>query len=179
VSWFDRLTGRERGDAETSSAAVRSIAAELAALPPQEARMLAAFAYLLGRVAHADRSISDAESARMEELVRELGGVPAGQATLVVEIAKAQNRLLGHVENFQVSRELRELADEPRRRRILDCLFAVSAAEGGISAEEEVQVRQIASELGFSHGDYVNARARWSEHRTVMRSLRRRPDDSG
>ena len=179
MSWFDRVIGREPGDAEAGSTAVRRIAAELAALPPQEARVLAAFAYLLGRVAHADRFISDAESARMEELVREMAGVPAGQATLVVEIAKAQNRLFGHVENFQVSRELRELADEPRRRRILDCLFAVSAAEDGISAEEEAQVRQIASELGFSHGDYVSARARWSEHRTVMRSLRRQPDYSG
>jgi tellurite resistance protein len=103
-------------------------------------------------------------------------GVEAEQATLVVEIAKAQNRLVGHVENFQVSRELRELADEPRRRRILDCLFAVSAAEDGICAEEEAQVRQIASELGFSHGDYVDARAAWSGHRTVLRSLRRQPE---
>ncbi|HEV8629015.1 MAG TPA: TerB family tellurite resistance protein, partial [Thermoanaerobaculia bacterium] len=128
-------------------------------------------AYLLGRVAFADREISAAETARMEELVREVGKVPGEQAVLVVEIAKAQNRLFGHVENFQVSRELRELADEPQRRRLLDCLFAVSAAEGGISAEEESQVRQIASELGFTHADYVTARAAWSQHRTVLRGL--------
>ena len=89
------------------------------------------------------------------------------------EIAKAQNLLFGYTENFQVSRELRDLADEPRRRRILDCLFAVSAADDGISGEEESQVRQIASELGFSHGDYVAARAAWAEHRTVLRGLRR------
>src|SRR6185503_6633299 len=121
----------------------------------------------------ADREISAAESARMEELVAEVGKVPAEQAVLVVEIAKAQNRLFGHVENFQVSRELRELADEPRRRRMLDCLFAVSAADEGISSEEESQVRQIASELGFSHGEYVAARSSWSAHRTVLRGLRR------
>ena len=176
MSWFDRLTGRERGDVDAGSAAIRHIAAALAALPSQEARVLAGFAYLLGRVAHADRVISDAESARMEELVREMGGVPAAQATLVVEIAKAQNRLFGHVENFQVSRDLREAADEAQRRRFLDCLFAVSAAENGISAEEEAVVRQIASELGFTHNDYVTARAAWSEHRTVMRNLQRKPD---
>jgi tellurite resistance protein len=108
----------------------------------------------------------------MEELVAEVGKLPAEQAVLVVEIAKAQNRLFGHTENFQVSRELRELADEGQRRRLLDCLFAVSAAEGGISAEEESQVRQIASELGFSHGEYVAARAAWAAHRTVLRGLR-------
>ena len=175
MAWIDRLLGRQGQGEEGAggSAAVRRIAAGLAALPPQEAKTLAAFAYLLGRVAFADSDISAAESARMEQLVAEVGKVPPEQAVLVVEIAKAQNLLFGYAENFQVSRELRELADEPQRRRILDCLFAVSAADAGISGEEESQVRQIASELGFSHGDYVAARAAWAEHRTVLRGLRR------
>jgi uncharacterized tellurite resistance protein B-like protein len=176
VSLLDRLLGRDREAAAGGSAAVRQIADQLAALPADAARRLAAFAYLLGRVAFADREISATESARMEELVREVGGVPADQAVLVVEIAKAQNRLFGHVENFQVSRELRETTDEAERRRLLDCLFSLSAAEDGISAEEEAQVRQIASELGFSHADYVAARAAWSAHRTVLRGLRPPPD---
>jgi uncharacterized tellurite resistance protein B-like protein len=94
--------------------------------------------------------------------------------TLVVEIAKAQNRLFGHVENFLVTRELRELATPDQRRRLLDCLFSVAAAEDGISSQEEAQVRQIASELGFSHGEYVEARAAWSEHRSVIRGLKER-----
>jgi uncharacterized tellurite resistance protein B-like protein len=175
MSWLDKLRGA-RDEPSGESAAVRRIAQELAALPEPQARRLAAFAYLLGRVAFADREISAAESASMEELVRDVGGVPAEQALLVVEIAKAQNRLFGYAENFQVSRELRELADEAERRRLLDCLFAVSAAEDGISAEEEAQVRQIASELGFSHSDYVAARSAWSAHRTVLRGLRRDPD---
>src|SRR5204863_6168506 len=126
MGWLDRLLTPSSRE-EAGSAAVRRIASELATLPPQQARVLAGFAYLLGRVANADDVISDAESARMEELVREVGGVPAEQATLVVEIAKAQNRLLGHVENFRVSHELRELADEAWLRRLLDCLFAVAA----------------------------------------------------
>ncbi len=171
MSWLERLLGRDEG-AGGGSAAVRRIADQLAALPPEEARRLAAFAYMLGRVALADDTISAAESTRMEELVREVGGIDAEQAVLVVEIAKAQNRMFGHVENFQVSRELRELADEGQRRRLLDCLFAVSAAEGGISAEEESVVRQIASELGFTHGEYIDARTAWSEYRTVLRGLR-------
>ena len=172
MAWLDRLLGRQGNEEVGGSPVVRRIADQLAALPPQEARTLAAFAYLLGRVAFADREISTAESARMEELVAEVGKLPGEQAVLVVEIAKAQNRLFGHTENFQVSRELRELADEAQRRRLLDCLFAVSAAEDGISGEEESQVRQIASELGFSHAEYVAARAAWAEHRTVLRGLR-------
>ena len=176
MGWLDRVLGREPGTETGGSAAVRRIAGELAAMPEPEARVLAAFAYLLGRVAHADRDISAAESARMEQLVAEVGKLPAEQAVLVVEIAKSQNRLFGHTENFQVSRELRDLTGLEQRQRMLDCLFAVSAAEEGISAEEESQVRQIASELGFSHGEYVQARAAWAEHRTVLRGLRRDGD---
>jgi uncharacterized tellurite resistance protein B-like protein len=173
MAWLDRLLGGGGSQPETGSAAVRRIAEQLAALPPPEAKSLAAFAFLLGRVAFADDTVSAAESARMEQLVAEVGKVPPEQAVLVVEIAKAQNRLFGHTENFQVSRELRDLTDDAQRRRLLDCLFAVSAAEDGISSEEESVVRQIASELGFSHGDYVTARAAWSEHRTVLRGLKR------
>ena len=171
MGFLDFLTTR-RDEAAPGSGAVRRIAAELAALPGDQARHLAAFAYLLGRVAHADRDISEAESGRMVELVRDVGGVSADQADLVVEIAKAQNLLLGHVENFLVAREFREVASDEQRRRLLDCLFAVSAAEDGISGEEESQVRQIASELGFSHSEYVAARGAWSEHRSVLRGLR-------
>jgi uncharacterized tellurite resistance protein B-like protein len=173
MSWRDWLRGDAVREEGLGSGAVRRIAAELAALPPEQARYLAAFAYLLGRVAHADREVTEAETARMEELVRTTGAVSPEQATLVVEIAKAQNRLFGHVENFLVTRELREGASEVQRRALLDCLFAVSAAEDGISGEEEAQVRQIASELGFSHPEYVAARAAWSEHRNVLRGLRR------
>jgi uncharacterized tellurite resistance protein B-like protein len=174
MSWRDWLQGgRAAETAGGGSGAVRRIATELAALPPAQARYLAAFAYLLGRVAHADQQVSDGETARMEELVRGTGAVSAEQATLVVEIAKAQNRLFGHVENFLVTREVREVANDEQRRALLDCLFAVSAAEDGISGEEEAQVRQIASEIGFSHPEYVAARAAWSQHRNVLRGLRR------
>ena len=125
-----------RDESEPGSGAVRRIASELAALPAEQARHVAAFAYLLGRVAHADRDISAAESDRMAELVRDTGGLSGDQAELVVEIAKAQNRLFGHVENFLVARDFREVASDDQRHRLLDCLFAVSAADDEISSEE-------------------------------------------
>ena len=50
--------GRESGDTDT----VRRIVAELEAIEPKRARYLAAFAYILGRVAHADLDISAEET---------------------------------------------------------------------------------------------------------------------
>jgi len=158
-------SSREHGDTET----VRRIVAELDRLEPARARHVAAFAYILSRVAAVDLDVSDVETARMIELLRSVGKLPESLATLVVEIAKSQNRLFGGTENFLVTREFREIATEDERRELLDCLFAVSAADDAITGEEEAQISQIASELGFTHQEYVQVRLNYTEKRTVLR----------
>jgi uncharacterized tellurite resistance protein B-like protein len=159
--------GGTAGDTET----VRKIVARLEALPPERARYVAAFAYVLSRVAHADMAITAEETAKMEEIVRRDGHLPADQAVLVVQIAKAQSRLFGGTENYLVTRELAGIASAEQKHELLDCLFAVAAADGGISSPEEVQIRQVANELGFTHEEFVAARAEWREHRDVLRGL--------
>ena len=110
----------------------------------------------------------------MEEIVRGVGHLPEEQAVLVVQIAKSQHRLFGGTENFLVTREFRDLSTPEERHELLECLFAVSAADESISGAEEAQIRQIASELGFSHGQFVDARVKWSEHREVLKTMRPR-----
>jgi uncharacterized tellurite resistance protein B-like protein len=159
--------------AEDQAGAVRAIAAKLEALEPRVARFLAAFAYLLGRVAHADLAVSAEETASMERLIAERSGLPADMAALVAEIAKAQNRLFGGTENFLVAREFREISTPEERAGLLRCLFAVAAADHAISAAEEAQARLIANELGLAQEEFVRIRAEFSEHREVLRGLRR------
>jgi uncharacterized tellurite resistance protein B-like protein len=161
-----RRTGsHEQGDTDT----VRRIVSELDKLDPGRARYLAALAYVLSRVAGADLHISQAETAKMIDLVQRVGHLSEAQATLVVEIAKSQNRLFGGTENFLVTREFREITSEEERRELLDWLFAVSAADEAISATEEAQIWQIASELGFSHAEYIKVRLGYSDKRNVLR----------
>lgn len=175
MGFFDTLFGREANtDSSTKSSAgdtdtVRRIVGELESLPPERARHVAAYAYVLSRVAHADLDISADETARMEELVRRHGKLPEEQAVLVVEIAKAQNRLFGETEDFLVTREFAGIASHEERRDLLDAALSVAAADGVISSQEEARVKQIASELGFSHAAYVEALAAWREHRSVLR----------
>ena len=168
LEWFRAMrspASAGHGDTDT----VRRIVGELDKLEPQRARYLAAFAYVLSRVANADLHISEVETATMVDLVRRVGNLPEEQAILVVEIAKGQNRLFGGTENFLVTREFRQIASDQERHELLDCLFAVSAADEAISAEEEAQIWQIASELGFSHAEYVDVRLAYSDKRTVLR----------
>ncbi len=154
---------------ETES--VREIVARLGELPADRAHYVAAFAYVLGRVANADLHVSAVERERMERLVRELGDLDATQASLAVEIAAARVETFGATEDFLVTRELAETATRDQRRHVLDCLFAVSAADDSISGAEEAGIRQIASELGFSHREFVEARLAWSDQREVLRGL--------
>jgi uncharacterized tellurite resistance protein B-like protein len=167
------LGAKVETDREEGTETVRKIVAELAALEPEKARYLAAFAYIMGRVAHADRQISTEETQAMEEIVGKLAHLPEAQAVLVVEIAKSQNRLFGGTENFLVTREFTDISTPDQRQELLDCLFAVSAADESISSVEEAQIRQIASELGFSHREYVEARSVYSRHREVLKPLRK------
>jgi uncharacterized tellurite resistance protein B-like protein len=168
LQWLQGLASSgptQTGDTET----VRRIVGELGKLDATHARYVAAFAYILSRVANADLRVSDEETVRMMQLVQRVGNLPEAQALVVVEIAKSQNRLFGGTENFLVTREFREIASDDQRKQLLECLFAVSAADDAITGAEESQIWQIASELGFTHGEYVEVRAQYADKRTVLR----------
>jgi uncharacterized tellurite resistance protein B-like protein len=105
----------------------------------------------------------------MVELVQRAGRLAEEQALLVVEIAKSQNRLFGGTENFLVTREFRQIATDEQRAQLLDCLFAVAAADDEVTGDEENQIWQIASELGFDHSAYVQARLAYTDKRSIFR----------
>jgi uncharacterized tellurite resistance protein B-like protein len=71
-----------------------------------------------------------------------------------------------------VTREFRDIATDEQRSELLDCLFAVSAADDTISLDEESQIRQIAHELGFEHREFVEARSAYSHKRSVFKGNR-------
>jgi uncharacterized tellurite resistance protein B-like protein len=166
--------GRTRRFAQTAKATPKPSGASLGSWTGsiRPARYLAAFAYVLSRVAGSDLHISDAETDRIVDLVQRIGHLPESQAILVAQIAKSQNQLFGGTENFLVTREFKNVATEEQRRELLDRLFAVSAADHAITGEEEAQIWQIASELGISHPEYIAARLRYSDKRTVLRGTK-------
>ncbi|MBU1701476.1 MAG: TerB family tellurite resistance protein [Candidatus Eisenbacteria bacterium] len=155
----------------SDSETVRRIVKELEAMDRDKARYLAAFAYVLSRVANADLDISDMEIKKMEELVTRFGRLTEEHAVLVVQIAKSQTLLFGATEDFVVTREFKEMATHEQRKELLHCLFAVSAADDSISSAEEEMIRRISDELGFDHDEYINIRSGYNHLRDVMKNL--------
>jgi uncharacterized tellurite resistance protein B-like protein len=133
-------------------------------LEPDRARYLAAFAYLLGRVAHADQHVSPEETRAMEALVREQGRLSQDQAMVVVQLAKTSNLLFGGTANFLVAREFSDLATYDQKLALMRCLFAMSAADEAISTAEEGEIHRIAKELRVDHPDLVALRIAHQRH---------------
>ena len=142
---------------------VREIAAKLERLPPETARFLAGFAYVLARVANADLVIAEEEAEEMRHTVRLLASLSADEADLVVEIAKSQARLLGGTENYVVTREFRRGSTPLQRAQLLECLYAVSAADGTISSAESREIANVAEELGFTRAEANALRTRYRD----------------
>jgi uncharacterized tellurite resistance protein B-like protein len=147
-----------------SQDALRGLLEALDRLEPDRARYLARFAYLLGRVAHADQHVSAAETRLMEQLVADEGELPREQAILVVGLAQSSALLFGGSEDFIVARDFAASSSYEQKLALLRCLFAISAVEGSISIAEEREVQRIARELKILPDDVVELRLAFRDH---------------
>jgi uncharacterized tellurite resistance protein B-like protein len=157
----------------TEHAPLRELVEALDRLEPGRARHLARFAYLLGRVAHADRHISPDETQAMETLVMQEGKLSSDQAMLVVSLAKTSNLLFGGTADFIVAQEFAEHATYEEKLSLVRCLFAISVTDRSISMAEETEIHRIANQLKIEQADLTSMRL---AHRNYLPGLSgRRP----
>ena len=155
---------------QKESTPLRELVATLDRLDPARARHLARFAYLLGRVAHADRHVSPEETRAMEALVQREGGLAADQATVVVGLARNSNLLFGGTADYQVALEFGDAATYEEKLSLGRCLFAVASSDQQISMAEEAEIHRILNQLRIlprdltklrvEHGRYLPGRSR-------------------
>jgi tellurite resistance protein len=162
-----------RGSAN-ETATVREIVAQLDSMPPDEARFLAGFAYILSRAANADLHVTDDETRRMEEIVVTYGRIPEPQAVIVVQIAKTRAELFGPTEDYLVTREFKRIATDEQCVDVLRCCFLVSASDGSITADESGTLSSIADELGVDQGAVRRLRGEFAEQSAALQAMRRR-----
>jgi uncharacterized tellurite resistance protein B-like protein len=155
------------------TATVRRIVARLEALPPEEARFLASFAYVMSRAANADLTIGDDETAVMEQFLIQHGHLDESQAVLVVEMAKLQARTQGGTEDYVVTREFRSISTPEQRRDLVRCCFAIEATDGTITAEEASVTNEIARELDIEPQELNAIRDEFHEQLSAVQELRR------
>ena len=141
--------------------ALDALEESLAHVPPDEARRVAAFAYLLSRVAHADHEVTDAEREAMARLLVDRARLTPEQAVIVIGLATSRIVHVRGTEDYLVSREVAARATIEEKRALIDGLYAVCAADGTISTIEDNDVRRVASEIDLEHHDVVEIRSRY------------------
>jgi uncharacterized tellurite resistance protein B-like protein len=154
-SWLGLATGQLDAPDQTP---LRDLVETLEHLEPERARHLARFAYLLGRVAHADQHVSPDETRAMEALVVAEGGLSAEQAIVVVGLAKSSNLMFGGTADFQVTQEFAEAATYEQKMALARCLFRIAATDAAISMAEESEIHRIASHLKLQPQDLTALR---------------------
>lgn len=173
MSLLKRFLGIDIQDdrSNTEPEALDRIIAALDGMAPERAHYLAAFAYVLARIAHADLRIEDSEIDAMVRAATSLGDLAESEAKLVVEISLGQAREEGGTSNYLITREFRKISNREQRLGLVECLYAVSAADGTISTTESVEVSKIAEELGLSRNETNAVKAGWKSHLAEFQGL--------
>lgn len=149
--------------------ALERAAAVLDAVPPERARYVAAFAYLLARVAGVDSHVTADEMDLMHRLVQREAELGDEGAKAVVDLALGDALRFAGTHNLDVTREFAALATDEQRLGLLRCLFAISAADDSVELAEDNEIRRISRELKIEHADFIRARAEVREHLAVLK----------
>lgn len=132
---------------------------------------LAAFAGTLARVAHADGGISADEAAAMAALLAEHGQLSADDAGLVVDLLRHEFAVLRAVEPHLLNRAINAHASLEEKQGLLDCLYAVAAADHLVTDVEEREIRRVAEALLVAHSLLMDIRGRYRDRLEALRPL--------
>ncbi|MGE3841282.1 MAG: TerB family tellurite resistance protein [Vicinamibacterales bacterium] len=171
MGWKDWISFERDEDASagTRTEVVQRIAAALSGLPPDRARYVAAFGYHLGRIAHADHQLTDAERDAISRIVAQESGLPPDQVEMVVALVVHESLVFRGTEDYRVSREFNEVATYEQKLALIRCLFGLSAADDSVVVHEDSEIRRIAITLKVADADFIAARAAVREHLAVLR----------
>lgn len=147
---------------EAEQTPLRRLIDTLEHLEPGRARHLARFAYLLGRIAHADQHVSEEETRAMEALVVQEGALTGDQAMVVVGLAKSTNLLFGGTADFLVAQEYAAAASYDEKLALLRCLFSLAATDASISMAEESEIHRIATHFKILPEDLTALRVAYA-----------------
>ena len=161
-------TGAGR-DAEPESLILLGRQAE--ALPPESARLTAAFAYLLARVAGADLRTEGVEKQAMAERLAQFAQVDLETARALAEAAVQASDLHSATDDHLVARAFSDMADTAERHRLLRCLYAVAAADETITTMEDNEIFEIASAIGVGRSEVIAIRSEWRDALGTLRAL--------
>lgn len=167
---FLGLGGNTAGRA-AEPASLIELGTHLEALPPEESRFVAAFAYILARIAGVDLHTDDVELAEIARHLEDFGQIAPSQAQILADTAVRIADDHSASDDHLVARAFRDMAETPERIRLLRCLYAVAAADETISTQEDNEIFEVAAEIGVAREQVVALRSEFKQYLGSMKAL--------
>jgi uncharacterized tellurite resistance protein B-like protein len=163
--------GRTADDQAWEPDSLVALGRRLEGLPPAEARLAAAFAYLMARIAGADLRADASERGSMIQRIEAFAGLPRERAELLIDAALEALADYGATDNHLVARAYRDMASPDERIDLVRCLYAVAAADETITTDEDNEIFEVARLIGVAHSDVIALRSEWRDHLGTFKGL--------
>lgn len=147
----------------------QAVAAALPSASGEQVRIIASVVGLIGAVAYADRSIAEQEVLHLRAELARIQGFSADHVEGIAQLLTQHALRLSATFVPRLTRTLRENLDIESRREVLDALLAMAAADGVITHEEVVNVRNLCTALGLSQGDYNQLQTKYRDRLSSLR----------
>jgi uncharacterized tellurite resistance protein B-like protein len=152
---------------------IRRLEEHLRDAGPERLEYLAGFAGQLARVAEADDGISPAEAKLIAAQLCEFARISDSEAKLIVDLLRKEFEVLRSVQSHVLNRAVNAHATDAEKKQVIDCLYAVAAADDLVSDIEEQEIRRIAGALLVSHGELMEIRARYRDRIEALQLIKR------
>ena len=123
-----------------------------------EMHRLALLGGLMGVVAHADHDINERELAEIRRRLSERGNFDDTALDLLLTIIHEES--VRGLDRYRMINEYAGDSSLEERVELLDLLFAVASADGGLPHAGLEELRAVSSALHLSHKQYINAKVR-------------------
>ena len=139
----------------------RRLNLEQGALDISEAdlRKLSLAGGLMAQVAYVDRVVTETEFAQIVEALQLYWEVSEATAVFITEVATAE--VSADLDYYRITREFFDHTNEAERIQFLDVLFAIAAADGGVSHQESENIRRISVSLNLVQRQFMTAKRKF------------------
>jgi uncharacterized tellurite resistance protein B-like protein len=165
---FGRWSSKTAEDPE-GHALGEAVARELGGMDPDTRRIVTAIAGLLGGVAYADRDYSAPEEAVVRSALGQVRGLTPSGISAILDVLRRDIVHIATVQAPRYCRTLLELGDRELRLQVLDMLLDLAAADGTLSHDEAVLLRNTTQSLGLAQSDYNHLQSRHRDKLSVLR----------
>lgn len=137
------------------------------ATQPEKLKELTLCAAFLARVGYVDEDFLPQEEQFIQKLLRDIWGLSPSLAGAVCGVA--METAIRGLDLFRLIQEAKATLSLPKRKTLIEALFALALAEGKVSGRETEEIRKIAYGLELTHREFINAKLKVGRDQTGQR----------